>query len=35
VEAQRFTTTEAVRAADTAMYASKTAASSRITVADV
>ena len=33
--AQRFTTTEAVRAADTAMYASKTAGGSRITVADL
>lgn len=31
-DAQRFTTTEAVRAADTAMYASKTAGGSRITV---
>lgn len=34
-EAQRFTTTEAVRAADTAMYASKAAGGSHITVADV
>lgn len=33
--AQRFTTTEAVRAADTAMYTSKTAGGSRITVADL
>jgi diguanylate cyclase (GGDEF)-like protein len=32
-DAQRFTTTEAVRKADTAMYASKTAGGSRITVA--
>jgi len=32
LEAQRFTTTEAVRVADTAMYASKTAGGSRITV---
>ena len=34
-DAQRFTTTEAVRKADTAMYASKTAGGSRITVAEV
>ena len=34
-DAQRFTTTEAVRAADTAMYASKTAGGSRATVAQV
>jgi len=33
-DAQRFTTTEAVRKADTAMYASKTAGGSRITVAE-
>ncbi|HEV2249572.1 MAG TPA: GGDEF domain-containing protein [Candidatus Limnocylindria bacterium] len=33
-EAQRFTTTEAVRKADTAMYASKTAGGSRITIAE-
>lgn len=33
-DAQRFTTTEAVRAADTAMYASKTSGGSRITVAE-
>jgi len=32
-DAQRFTTTEGVRKADTAMYASKTAGGSRITVA--
>ena len=32
-DAQRFTTTEAVRKADTAMYASKTAGGSRITIA--
>jgi len=34
-DAQRFTTTEAVRAADTAMYASKASGGSRVTVADV
>ena len=34
-DAQRFTTTEAVRKADTAMYTSKTAGGSRITVAEV
>ena len=34
-EAQRFTTTEAVRKADTAMYTSKTAGGSRITIAEV
>jgi diguanylate cyclase (GGDEF)-like protein len=34
-EAQRFTTTEAVRTADTAMYESKTAGGSQITVAEV
>jgi diguanylate cyclase (GGDEF)-like protein len=33
-DAQRFTTTEAVRAADSAMYASKTAGGSRVTIAD-
>lgn len=33
-DAQRFTTTEAVRKADTAMYTSKTAGGSRITVAE-
>ena len=33
-DAQRFTTTEAVRAADTAMYASKTSGGSRVTVAE-
>ena len=33
-DAQRFTTTEAVRKADTAMYAAKTAGGSQITVAD-
>jgi diguanylate cyclase (GGDEF)-like protein len=33
-DAQRFTTTEAVRKADTAMYASKTAGGSQITVAE-
>ena len=33
-DAQRFTTTEAVRAADTAMYASKTSGGSRVTIAD-
>ena len=34
-DAQRFTTTEAVRAADTAMYASKAVGGSRVTVADL
>ena len=34
-EAQRFTTTDAVREADTATYTSKTAGGSRITVAEV
>jgi diguanylate cyclase (GGDEF)-like protein len=34
-EAQRFTTTEAVSAADTAMYTSKAAGGGRITVAEV
>jgi diguanylate cyclase (GGDEF)-like protein len=34
-DAQRFTTTEAVRKADTAMYASKTAGGSRMTIAEV
>jgi diguanylate cyclase (GGDEF)-like protein len=33
-DAQRFTTTEAVRAADTAMYTSKTSGGSRVTVAE-
>ena len=33
-DAQRFTTTEAVRAADTAMYASKMSGGSRVTIAD-
>ncbi len=33
-DAQRFTTTEAVRAADTAMYASKAAGGSRVTIAE-
>ena len=34
-DAQRFTTTEAVRKADTAMYTAKTAGGSRISVADL
>ncbi len=34
-DAQRFTTTEAVRKADTAMYTSKSAGGGRVTVADV
>ena len=33
-DAQRFTTTEAVRAADTAMYVSKTAGGSQVTIAE-
>jgi diguanylate cyclase (GGDEF)-like protein len=33
-DAQRFTTTEAVRAADTAMYTSKTSGGSKVTVAE-
>ena len=33
-DAQRFTTTEAVRAADTAMYASKAAGGSRVTITE-
>jgi diguanylate cyclase (GGDEF)-like protein len=34
-DAQRFTTTEAVRAADTAMSASKSAGGSRITISEL